>query len=102
MINSYFELIRSGINTTYQDKGRENLYHIGIPYSGVMDNRNFLIANKLVNNNLVFESQFRFFLSFSTIIIFLSDFLMHVLSTNSALKHTKNKTTQSHSKCVKN
>ena len=52
MINSYFELIRSGINTTYQDKGRENLYHIGIPYSGAMDNRNFLIANKLVNNNL--------------------------------------------------
>ena len=52
MINSYFELIRSGINTTYQDKGRENLYHIGIPYSGAMDNRNFLVANKLVNNNL--------------------------------------------------
>ena len=52
MINSYFELIRSGINTTYQDKGRENLYHIGVPYSGAMDNRNFLIANKLVNNNL--------------------------------------------------
>ena len=52
MSNSYFELIRSGINTTYQDKGRENLYHIGIPYSGAMDNRNFLLANKLVNNNL--------------------------------------------------
>ena len=52
MINSYFKFIRSGINTTYQDKGRENLYHIGIPYSGAMDNRNFLIANKLVNNNL--------------------------------------------------
>jgi biotin-dependent carboxylase-like uncharacterized protein len=52
MSNSYFELIRSGINTTYQDKGRNNLYHIGIPYSGAMDNRNFLLANKLVNNNL--------------------------------------------------
>ena len=52
MSNSYFELIRSGINTTYQDKGRENLYHIGIPYSGAMDNRNFLLANKLVNNSL--------------------------------------------------
>ena len=52
MSNSYFELIRSGINTTYQDKGRENLYHIGIPYGGAMDNRNFLIANKLVNNEL--------------------------------------------------
>ena len=52
MINSYFKFIRSGINTTYQDKGRENLHHIGIPCSGAMDNRNFLIANKLVNNNL--------------------------------------------------
>ena len=52
MINSYFKLIRSGINTAYQDKGRENLYHIGIPHSGAMDNRNFLMANKLVNNNL--------------------------------------------------
>ncbi len=52
MSNSYFELIRSGISTTYQDKGRNNLYHIGIPYSGAMDNRNFLLANKLVNNNL--------------------------------------------------
>ncbi len=52
MSNSYFELIRSGINTTYQDKGRNNLYHIGIPYSGAMDNRNFLLANKLVNNKL--------------------------------------------------
>jgi biotin-dependent carboxylase-like uncharacterized protein len=52
MSNCYFEIIRSGINTTYQDKGRENLYHIGIPFSGAMDNRNFLFANKLVNNDL--------------------------------------------------
>tara|TARA_B100000029_G_scaffold515306_1_gene621636 strand:+ start:677 stop:1621 length:945 start_codon:yes stop_codon:yes gene_type:complete len=52
MSNNYFDVIRSGINTTFQDKGRDNLYHIGIPFSGAMDNRNFLIANKLVNNNL--------------------------------------------------
>ena len=52
MNNNYINLIRSGINTTFQDKGREHLYHIGIPFSGAMDNRNFLIANKLVNNNL--------------------------------------------------
>tara|TARA_B100001540_G_C15733860_1_gene608895 strand:- start:269 stop:1210 length:942 start_codon:yes stop_codon:yes gene_type:complete len=51
-MSNYFEIIRSGINTTFQDKGRDNLYHIGIPFSGAMDNRNFLIANKLVNNNL--------------------------------------------------
>ena len=51
-MTNFFELLRAGINTTFQDKGRENLYHIGIPFSGAMDNRNFLLANKLVNNNL--------------------------------------------------
>jgi len=52
MSKDYFEVIRAGINTTFQDLGRKNLYHIGIPFSGVMDNRNFLIANKLVGNKL--------------------------------------------------
>ena len=51
MDDNYFEIIRPGINTTFQDKGRDNLYHVGIPFSGVMDNRNYLMANKLVNNN---------------------------------------------------
>jgi len=50
MIKNYFEIIRSGINTTFQDNGRKNLCHIGIPSSGAMDNRNFLIANNLVGN----------------------------------------------------
>ena len=52
MSNNYFEVIRSGINTTFQDKGRSNLYHLGIPFSGAMDNRNYLLANKLVQNEL--------------------------------------------------
>ena len=52
MDNNYFEVKRAGINTTFQDKGRNNLYHIGIPFSGVMDNRNFLLANKLVGNKV--------------------------------------------------
>ena len=52
MSSNYLEIIRPGINTTFQDKGRDHLYHIGIPFSGAMDNRNYLIANKLVNNNL--------------------------------------------------
>jgi len=52
MNKSYFEIIRAGIHTTFQDKGRNNLYHIGIPFSGAMDNRNFLLANKLVGNKL--------------------------------------------------
>ena len=52
MYKNYFEIIRPGINTTFQDQGRENLYHIGIPFSGAMDNRNYLLANKLVGNEL--------------------------------------------------
>ena len=52
MIRNYFEIKRAGINTTFQDKGRGNFYHIGIPFSGAMDNRNFLLANKLVANKL--------------------------------------------------
>ena len=52
MNKSYFKIIRAGINTTFQDLGRKNLYHIGIPFSGAMDNRNFLLANKLVGNKL--------------------------------------------------
>ena len=52
MDNNYFEVKRAGINTTFQDKGRNNLYHIGIPFSGAMDNRNFLLSNKLVGNKV--------------------------------------------------
>ena len=50
MNKNYFKILRAGINTTFQDHGRENLYHIGIPFSGAMDNRNYLLANKLVGN----------------------------------------------------
>ena len=52
MGKNYFKVIRAGINTTFQDKGRSNLYHIGIPFGGAMDNRNYLISNKLVGNLL--------------------------------------------------
>ena len=47
-----FEIIRAGVNTTFQDQGRSNLYHIGIPFSGAMDNRNYILANKLTGNKL--------------------------------------------------
>tara|TARA_B100001057_G_scaffold390552_1_gene398527 strand:+ start:576 stop:1517 length:942 start_codon:yes stop_codon:yes gene_type:complete len=47
---SKFEIIRAGINTTFQDNGRNNLYHIGIPFSGAMDKRNYILANTLVGN----------------------------------------------------
>ena len=49
-MNNLFSIIRAGINTTFQDKGRANFYHIGIPFSGAMDNRNYRLANQLVGN----------------------------------------------------
>jgi len=51
MNKDYFKIIRAGINTTFQDLGRKNLFHIGIPFGGAMDNRNYLLSNKLVQNN---------------------------------------------------
>ena len=51
MTNTYFEILRSGTNSSIQDKGRNHLYHIGITLSGAMDQRIFSISNALVNNN---------------------------------------------------
>ena len=51
MNKNYFEIIRAGINSTFQDLGRSNLYHIGVPFSGAMDNRNYLLANKLTGTH---------------------------------------------------
>jgi len=52
MNKNYFTIIRAGVNTTFQDQGRKNLYHIGIPFSGAIDNRNYLLSNKLAGNAL--------------------------------------------------
>jgi UPF0271 protein len=52
MSKTYFEILRSGINTTAQDSGRNHLYHIGITISGAMDQRNYKFANNIVNNKL--------------------------------------------------
>jgi len=52
MSNTYFKILRSGINTTVQDKGRNHMYHIGIAMSGAIDQRNYKLSNKLVNNDL--------------------------------------------------
>ena len=51
-MNNHFEIIRPGINTTFQDEGRNNLYHIGIPFSGAMDKRNYRLANNIVGNKI--------------------------------------------------
>ena len=52
MSDTYFEILRSGTNSSIQDKGRTHLYHIGITISGAMDQRIFSLSNALVNNNL--------------------------------------------------
>jgi len=52
MNKEFFKVIRAGIHTTLQDLGRNNKYHLGIPFSGSMDQRNYLISNKLVGNEL--------------------------------------------------
>ena len=52
MTNTYFEILRSGINTTVQDIGRNYLYHIGITVSGAIDQRSYKLANNLVNNRI--------------------------------------------------
>ena len=52
MINTYFEILRPGINTTIQDDGRNNLFHIGVTTGGAIDKRNYKLANYLVNNKL--------------------------------------------------
>ena len=51
MNKNYFDVIRPGINSTFQDAGRKNLYHIGIPFSGAMDKRNYLLSNAIAGNN---------------------------------------------------
>ena len=52
MNDIFFEILRPGINTTLQDTGRNNLYHIGVTVSGAMDQRNYKIANALVGNSI--------------------------------------------------
>ena len=51
MSNNFFEVLRAGINTTYQDKGRFHMQHFGVAPGGCMDLKAFLIANALVGNN---------------------------------------------------
>jgi len=51
MNNNFFEVLRPGINTTFQDKGRFGMQHLGVAPSGCMDYKSFLIANSLVSNN---------------------------------------------------
>ena len=51
MSSNFFEVLRAGINTTYQDNGRFHVQHFGIAPGGCMDLKSFFIANALVGNN---------------------------------------------------
>ena len=51
MSNYFFEVLRPGINTTFQDKGRFHMQHLGVTPGGCMDLDSFLIGNALVGNN---------------------------------------------------
>ncbi len=49
--NRTFEILAPGLQTTVQDyPGRLNLWDVGIPPSGPMDNYSFRLANKIVGN----------------------------------------------------
>ena len=52
MSNYFFEVLRPGINTTFQDKGRFHMQHLGVTPGGCMDLDSFSIANALVGNSL--------------------------------------------------
>tara|TARA_B100000029_G_scaffold212844_1_gene210876 strand:- start:94 stop:1053 length:960 start_codon:yes stop_codon:yes gene_type:complete len=52
MSDYYFEVLRPGINTTFQDRGRFYMQHLGVTPGGCMDLESFSIANALVGNSL--------------------------------------------------
>ena len=52
MSNYFFDVLRPGINTTFQDKGRFHMQHLGVTPGGCMDLQSFSIANALVGNPL--------------------------------------------------
>ena len=52
MSNYFFEVLRPGINTTFQDEGRFYMQHLGVTPGGCMDLHSFSIANALVGNSL--------------------------------------------------
>ena len=49
---STFLIERPGINSTFQDKGRFSLQHLGVVASGCMDSFLSDLANKLVGNDI--------------------------------------------------
>ena len=52
MIKNYFKFLRAGINTKFQDLGRENLYHIGIPFQGTINFMNKTDRTELLSETI--------------------------------------------------
>ena len=50
MDQCYFEVLRPGINSTFQDKGRFGVQYMGLAPGGAMDYQSFLLSNILLNN----------------------------------------------------
>ena len=48
MEQSYFEVLRPGINSTFQDKGRFGVQFMGLAPGGAMDYQSFLLSNVLL------------------------------------------------------
>jgi biotin-dependent carboxylase-like uncharacterized protein len=44
------EVVKPGLSTTVQDRGREGYYHVGVPPSGALDQFSLVAANLLVGN----------------------------------------------------
>jgi biotin-dependent carboxylase-like uncharacterized protein len=51
MEQNHFEVLRPGINSTFQDKGRFNVQYMGLAPGGAMDYQSFLLANILLDND---------------------------------------------------
>ena len=50
--DNYFNILRGGVHTTFQDLGFKKFQHLGIATGGVVDNNLFHLANKLLGNQL--------------------------------------------------
>ena len=88
-MQNYFKIIRAGINTTFQDIGRKNLNHIGIPIGGVMDKRNFILANALLKKEIyspaiefAYQGPFLEFNGDKIYLVITGDVQFHILKKN--------------------
>ena len=52
MKDNFFNVLRGGVHTSFQDLGFQNFQHLGITTGGVIDNNLFHLANKLLGNKL--------------------------------------------------